>query len=135
MDIVDSAQVFGLGALGGTLVELLRWWKIREADRLPTYASKAGYWVITALMICAGGIMATLYGLDQHNAAALINIGASTPAIIGAVATRAEVSDRMAPEQSDVDLGQKSLRDHSQRRLAMREAVRKFIAFQFSRDS
>jgi hypothetical protein len=71
MDIADLAQVFGLGALGGTLVELLRWWKIREADRLPTYASKAGYWVITALMICAGGVMATLYGLDQHNAAAL----------------------------------------------------------------
>jgi hypothetical protein len=75
-----------------------------------------------------------LYGLDQHNAAALINIGASTPAIIGAVATRAEVSDHTAPEQSHVDLGQKSLRDHSQRRLAMREAVRGFIAFQFSRE-
>ena len=135
MDIAESAQVFGLGALGGTLVELLRWWKIREADRLPTYASKAGYWVITALMICAGGVMATLYGLDLHNAAALINIGASTPAIIGAVATKPQVSVHAAPEQSHVDLGQKSLRDHSQRRLPMREAVRGFIAFEFSRDS
>ena len=133
MDIAQSAQVFGLGALGGTLVELLRWWKIREADRLPTYASKAGYWVITALMICAGGVMATLYGLDLNNAAALINIGASTPAIIGAVATKAQVYT--APEQSHVDLGQKSLRDHRQRRLPMREAVRGFIAFEFSRDS
>jgi hypothetical protein len=135
MDIPDSAQVFGLGALGGTLVELLRWWKIREADRLPSYASKAGYWVITALMICAGGVMATLYGLDQHHAAALINIGASTPAIIGAVATRPQVSEHTAPEQSHVDLGQKSLRDNRQRRLAMREAVRGFIAFEFARDS
>jgi hypothetical protein len=129
MDISGLAQVFGLGALGGALVELLRWWKIRESARFPIYAARAGYWVITGLMICAGGVMAILYGLDQHNAAALINIGASAPAIIGALATKVPVPEQAAAEESHVDLGQKSFRDYQQRLMPRLELIRRFIAF------
>jgi hypothetical protein len=45
----ETLRVFALGALGGCLVELLRWWKLREANEYPVYVRKFGYWAITIL--------------------------------------------------------------------------------------
>jgi hypothetical protein len=123
----DYLQIFGLGALGGCLVELVRWWKLRTAAEFPEYARKFGYWAITLLMIIAGGIVATLYGLDSSDAAALVNIGASTPAILAALASKAEVAAPAKPESSG--LGQKSFagsRPAGERQL---DRIRRFIAF------
>lgn len=123
----ESLRVFALGALGGILVELVRWWKLREATEFPVYAKKWGYWAITLLMIAAGGITATLYGLDTSNAAALVNIGASTPAILGALAAKPERN--AAPEEGPSGLEGRSFRSSSGQGLAHSELVRRFIAF------
>ena len=88
MPVTGFWAIFGLGCLGGALVEILRWWKLREAPEFPTYARRFGYWLITGSMILAGGIVATLYGLEKSNAVMVVNLGASTPAIIGALAAQ-----------------------------------------------
>jgi hypothetical protein len=123
----ENLRVFALGALGGCLVELLRWWKLREAPQYPMYAKKFGYWAITVLMIAAGGVTATLYGLHPSNAAALVNIGASTPAILGALASKADASTPSRATPSG--LGEKSFKGTGIHGLAQSELVRKFIAF------
>lgn len=86
MQIQGFWQVFFVGAFGGFLVELLRWYKLRDSESTPVYATKVFYWVLTALMIVAGGGLAVLYGTGPINAVTVANIGASAPALIGALA-------------------------------------------------
>jgi hypothetical protein len=127
MEEFEYLQVFGFGVLGGTLVELLRWWKLRTAPEFPYCAGKPGYWVLTILMILAGGILACLYGLDASNAAALVNIGASTPAILGALACSAQPRAELEVEPSG--LGEKSFSGSGPRSLPQSELMRRFFAF------
>src|SRR5438046_1015235 len=78
--------VFLAGAFGGFLLEVLRWWRLREAMELPRYRTSLFYWTITAVMICTGGFIATLYGIETRSALMVVNLGASAPALIGALA-------------------------------------------------
>jgi hypothetical protein len=126
MQDISSIEVFALGMLGGSLVELVRWYKLREAPEYPIYAKKIGYWIVTFLMVVAGGAVATLYGLDEHHPAALVNLGASTPAILGALAGRPLA---LAPlNRGTIGIGEKSFAGD---RLTLPHAnlLRKFIAF------
>jgi hypothetical protein len=86
MQIQGFWQVFLVGAFGGSLVELLRWYKLKESASFPDYASRRMYWILTVLMILAGGGLAALYGLGPINAVTVANLGASAPALIGALA-------------------------------------------------
>jgi hypothetical protein len=87
MEISGGWAVFGIGACGGILIELLRWWKIRENKRLPTYARSKFYWLVTFAMVLAGGGLAILYGYaEPRNALIVLNLGASAPALLGALA-------------------------------------------------
>ena len=98
MQIVGWLEVFATGAFGGALLELLRWWKLRESDRLPAYAKSPLYWGVTIAMILAGGGLALLYGFAEARSALIVlNLGASAPAIIGALATprTADASERV----------------------------------------
>ena len=88
MIVHGFVQTFVLGSLGGALVELLRWWKLREAEAFPIYAKSRRYWLITLLMIMAGGLVATLYGTDNRNALMVVNLGAAAPALISAFASK-----------------------------------------------
>src|SRR5262245_40583494 len=125
MEDFENLRVFGFGALGGCLVELVRWWKLRDAAEFPVYTRRFGYWAITLLMIGAGGLTATLYGLDPSNVAALVNIGASTPAILGALASKAEAPSATAPDSPG--LGEKSFKGSRAREIAYAELLRRFI--------
>jgi hypothetical protein len=108
MQIQGFWQVFLVGAFGGSLVELLRWYKLKESPSLPDYASRRIYWVLTVLMILAGGGLAALYGLGPINAVTVANIGASAPALIGALAA--------PPRQRSLGIG-----DEENRRIAGRD--------------
>lgn len=80
--------IFGVGCGGALLAELARWYSLREAPTLPEYAKKLHYWLITALMIAAGGGLAIAYGFEKAQSVLLvINIGASAPLIIKALAS------------------------------------------------
>lgn len=68
------------------LAELLRWYKLREAAELPLYARSPFYWVLTVLMILAGGFLAVLYGTHSKNAILVVQIGLSAPLLLRVLA-------------------------------------------------
>ena len=87
-NITDPTMAFLLGVFGGFLAELGRWWKIREGPNFPTYIKTAFYWVITILMIIAGGGLAYVYMLmGDLNAILAVNVGTSAPLIISSLAS------------------------------------------------
>jgi hypothetical protein len=77
-------------------------------------------------MVVAGGVVATLYGLDEHHAAALVNLGASTPAILGALAGKPLASSRL--NQDAIGIGEKSF-EGRRSALPHGDLLREFIGF------
>lgn len=71
-------QVYGVGTLGAFLVELHTLYSQRK-KRLEFPLS---YWVITALMVLSGGLVATVHGLQNVSALLALQLGASAPLII-----------------------------------------------------
>lgn len=84
MDILDG---FLYGVFGGFLAELLGLFKLRHQaiGSFPVWIKSPFYWIITILMILAGGILVVVYLKSAFAFSALIavNIGASAPLIIG----------------------------------------------------
>ncbi|HVT59664.1 MAG TPA: hypothetical protein VHR45_14840 [Thermoanaerobaculia bacterium] len=62
MDLSGLFAVFCAGCFGGLLPELPRWHRLRFSPRLPHYAKRPSYWIVTAAMIVCGGVLTTLYG-------------------------------------------------------------------------
>ena len=86
-NLSDPTMAFLLGVFGGFLAELGRWWKIREGPNFPNYIKTIFYWIITILMIIAGGGLAYVYMLmGDLNAILAVNVGASAPLIISGLA-------------------------------------------------
>ncbi|MEM7281630.1 MAG: hypothetical protein AAF438_08380 [Pseudomonadota bacterium] len=76
------------GLAGGLAAEFLRWYKLRHSAKLPEYLRSAVYWIMTIGMILIGGVVAWLYGQygDLSNPLAAAQLGAGTPAMLGALA-------------------------------------------------
>jgi hypothetical protein len=119
MEVSGFWSVFSIGAFGALLLEILRWWKLRESPELPPYRTSLFYWGITIVMICAGGLLATLYGISARSAIMIANIGASAPALIGSLATAAGAKDENRQTRSIGDSAQPE----------EQERVRRFLAF------
>ena len=82
-------EYFLYGISGGLLAELLGLYKLRTQapSAFPSYLRSKFYWVITILMILAGGGLVLIYnksGLDLKPIIA-VNIGASAPFILGSL--------------------------------------------------
>jgi hypothetical protein len=83
---MDKLTGFSWGIVGGFLAELLGWYKLRQtapAD-FPAWARSWAYWILTALMIAAGGALAVIYVASDMPLKPLlaVNIGASAPLIL-----------------------------------------------------
>jgi hypothetical protein len=84
----NGLAVFGLGVFGGALAELLKWFQlIQNSQNLSEYKKSPIYWVVTGLMILAGGGLAVAYGVQITNPLVAINIGASAPLIVKGLAS------------------------------------------------
>lgn len=82
-------EYFMYGILGGFFAELLGLYKLRTLApaAFPSYLKSKFYWIITVVMILAGGILVWVYvksGLDLKPIIA-VNIGASAPLILGSL--------------------------------------------------
>ncbi|MBI3667259.1 MAG: hypothetical protein HY236_13715 [Acidobacteria bacterium] len=75
------------GLVGGFFAELLGWFKLRQ--QIPSVPGF--YWVITVLMIFAGGVMVVAYLRSNMplNPLLSINVGAATPLIIASLVAQA----------------------------------------------
>jgi hypothetical protein len=99
------ALSFLYGVIGGILGELLKWYALRESANLPTYLRSVFYWVITVLMVLAGGGLALLQGVDPSNPWLGINVGITAPLILKAFASAVPVQP---PSQGGVSFEPKS---------------------------
>ena len=79
-------EVFLAGLFGGVLGELMKWYRLRTSNNLPTYLKSFFYWLITMLIIISGGVLTILYGTFDVNAILAVNIGLSSPLIIQTLA-------------------------------------------------
>ncbi len=73
---------FLLGVVGGLLGELLKWYSMRESPNLPEYLRSPFYWVVTLLMILAGGGLVIIQGVQPDNPWLAINVGITAPLIL-----------------------------------------------------
>ena len=86
--VVDGSwAIFGVGCGGGVLAELLHWWGLRQANKLPDYAFSIFYWAVTAAMVLAGGFLAWLYFGSSGEGIVALHVGVSTPLILQKLVT------------------------------------------------
>ncbi len=87
MTIDGAWTVFAVGCGGGVLAELLHWWGLRQAGKLPDYANSIFYWGVTAAMILAGGFISWLYFGSIAEGIVALHVGISTPLILQKLVT------------------------------------------------
>ena len=91
-----------MGIVGGFLGELLKFYRVRDEFHRtgwPRYAKNLPYWIITGLMILAGGLFVYAYESSgqQVNAILALNIGATAPLILRSMFGTAESGVKKPP--------------------------------------
>ena len=74
------------GACGGAIVEIMHWHRIARRGRWPQYARRPRYWIVTALMIAAGGIVTAAVSSPASSFMQLLLIGVAAPQLIESAA-------------------------------------------------
>jgi predicted cobalt transporter CbtA len=83
---MGMCEGFLWGVCGGFLAELLALFKIRQmpASTRPAWVRSPFYWIVTILMVLAGGGLVIIYLRSGVSIAAIVavNLGASAPLLI-----------------------------------------------------
>lgn len=87
MTVEGAWSVFLVGCLGGSLSEVLHWWNLRTSNKLPRYSDKPRYWILTILMIFAGGVVAWFQFGEAAQALAAAQAGIVAPLLIQKLGT------------------------------------------------
>ena len=82
MQLNSSIEVFLIGTLGGVLLELLHWYKLRHDEHWPDYIRSPGYWILSLAMALVGGSVAWIYFGTRADAILVLHTGLSTPLIL-----------------------------------------------------
>jgi hypothetical protein len=86
--------VFGVGFLGGLIGDLVVIFGSRQYQP-PGYLKSRFYRVCVISMAAAGGLLTSLYGIHQVQALLALNIGASAPLILKALAAGSPKTPRV----------------------------------------
>jgi hypothetical protein len=87
MLLTTSTQVFLAGLTGGALLELIHWYALRREPEFPAYARSVRYWIVSALMALAGGLLAFLYFGGRAEGIVALHVGLSAPLILQKLST------------------------------------------------
>lgn len=87
MLLTTSIQVFLAGLAGGALLELIHWYTLRREPEFPVYARSGRYWIVSALMALAGGLLAFLYFGGRAEGIVALHVGVSAPLILQKLST------------------------------------------------
>jgi hypothetical protein len=82
MAVEGAGMVFLVGCLGGFLCELLHWWNLRNKPEWPAYAKWPIYWVLTLLMVLAGGAITWVYFGQKVDGLLAVHVGLTTPLLL-----------------------------------------------------
>lgn len=76
-----------IGVAGGSLGELLKWFRTRDDlhKGLPDWSKSCWYWLVTVLMALTGGLLVFGYVWDGNRLGFLLclDIGVSAPLLLG----------------------------------------------------
>lgn len=99
---MTTTQLVLVGILGGGLAELGSWYALRKDlhQGLPDWSKNPLYWLLTALMVLAGGVLVWLHALagGSLNPFLALNIGVSAPLILQGLTRQAP---QLGPGSSD----------------------------------
>jgi len=82
MTLDSELAVFGVGFAGGVANEILHWWGLRENPKLPQYATRPLYWVVTLAMMVLGGGLAWLQLGGHADGLIAFQIGLAAPMVL-----------------------------------------------------
>ena len=82
MSIAGDWLVFLTGCAGGLIAEILHWWNLRTADRLPEYSRSFFYWAITLAMVLVGGFVCWLQFGGNAEPMTALQIGLAAPIVL-----------------------------------------------------
>lgn len=87
MDLESAIQVFGVGFVGGLLIELVHWYALTRDPNFSTYKRSLLYWLMSLGMAAAGGLLAMLYFGNQAEGFLALHVGLSAPLILQKMTT------------------------------------------------
>lgn len=83
MELAFSTTAAAVGAAGAVLHEASRWISFRYEETLPGYLRKLHYWILSAILVALGAVLAGILGPDK--AIEALAIGISAPALISRI--------------------------------------------------
>ena len=87
MTLETSTQVFLIGTIGGVILELVHWYALRRNGKWPDYGHDPFYWLVSALMALAGGLLSWLYFGSRAEGIVALHVGLSAPLILQKLST------------------------------------------------
>ena len=89
MTLSTQLSVFLVGSAGGLAGEVLHWWNLRTSGKLPIYAKKLHYWIITLSMVMVSGFLTWIQFGASAEALTTFQIGIAAPIILQKLVTSA----------------------------------------------
>jgi hypothetical protein len=83
--LMEHGLLFAWGCVGSACDELLHWASLRRRRTFPTYVRSIKYWVVTALLVLMGGVVALAYGSSSFRLITpltVLIVGYCAPALI-----------------------------------------------------
>lgn len=82
MDANEELVQILAGSCGAAIAEILHWHRIARRGRWPKYAKSAPYWLLTTLVVLAGGLVAAGVSPNATTPLQLMIIGIAGPQLL-----------------------------------------------------